>query len=180
MGPAATAAETCSSRGSAAAGGGAQWQQLRFASKKQGGSTQNTKDSNPKYLGVKLFGGQRCIPGNIIMRQRGTEFHPGTNVGMVSAAGPAGWAPVVLALPEDLVCLAVLIDHTCSDGIDLVAQSQYACRDPLLLLSLTWRCLVRHSCVTPVPCPCLEMWRFASVTPAGPRPHHLLADRGPC
>ncbi|KAL4447230.1 hypothetical protein ABPG77_007263 [Micractinium sp. CCAP 211/92] len=82
LGPAATAAETCSSSGVAAAAGGAQWQQLRFASKKQGGSTQNTKDSNPKYLGVKLFGGQRCIPGNIIMRQRGTEFHPGANVGM--------------------------------------------------------------------------------------------------
>ncbi len=87
LGPAATAAETCSSSGVAAAAGGAQWQQLRFASKKQGGSTQNTKDSNPKYLGVKLFGGQRCIPGNIIMRQRGTEFHPGANVGMVSTAG---------------------------------------------------------------------------------------------
>jgi ribosomal protein L27 len=37
---------------------------------------------------VKLFGGQKCIPGNIIMRQRGTEFHPGTNVGMVRAVRP--------------------------------------------------------------------------------------------
>ncbi|GAB4823254.1 hypothetical protein N2152v2_010300 [Parachlorella kessleri] len=53
-----------------------------LASKKQGGSTQNNKDSLPKYLGVKLYGGQRCIPGNIIVRQRGTEFHPGDNVGM--------------------------------------------------------------------------------------------------
>lgn len=53
------------------------------ASKKQGGSTQNTKDSNPKMLGVKLYGGQHCIPGNIIVRQRGTEYHPGANVGMV-------------------------------------------------------------------------------------------------
>eukprot|EP00891_Asterochloris_glomerata_P000793 jgi/Astpho2/793/e_gw1.00016.274.1_t len=52
------------------------------ASKKQGGSTQNTKDSKPKMLGVKLYGGQHCIPGNIIIRQRGTEFHPGANVGM--------------------------------------------------------------------------------------------------
>jgi large subunit ribosomal protein L27 len=59
-------------------------QQCRWASKKQGGSTQNNKDSNPKYLGVKLYGGQRCIAGNIIVRQRGTEFHPGLNVGMVS------------------------------------------------------------------------------------------------
>lgn len=61
-----------------------QLQQTRWASKKQGGSTQNNKDSNPKYLGVKLYGGQHCNPGNIIVRQRGTEFHPGRNVGMVS------------------------------------------------------------------------------------------------
>ena len=59
-----------------------QMQQIRCASKKQGGSTQNNKDSNPKYLGVKLFGGERCIPGNIIVRQRGKRFHPGVNVGM--------------------------------------------------------------------------------------------------
>ena len=57
-------------------------QQFRCASKKQGGSTQNNKDSNPKFLGVKLFGGQRCVPGNIIVRQRGKRFHPGANVGM--------------------------------------------------------------------------------------------------
>jgi large subunit ribosomal protein L27 len=56
--------------------------QRRWASKKQGGSTQNNKDSLPKMLGIKLYGGQRCIPGNIIIRQRGTEFHPGPNVGM--------------------------------------------------------------------------------------------------
>ncbi|KAK9823533.1 hypothetical protein WJX72_003490 [[Myrmecia] bisecta] len=56
--------------------------QRRWASKKQGGSTQNGKDSNPKMLGIKLSGGQRCQPGNIIIRQRGTEFHPGPNVGM--------------------------------------------------------------------------------------------------
>jgi large subunit ribosomal protein L27 len=56
--------------------------QVRYASKKQGGSTQNNKDSNPKYLGLKLFGGQHCIPGNIIVRQRGKRFHPGSNVGI--------------------------------------------------------------------------------------------------
>lgn len=56
--------------------------QVRCASKKQGGSTQNNKDSNPKYLGLKLFGGQHCIPGNIIVRQRGKRFHPGSNVGI--------------------------------------------------------------------------------------------------
>lgn len=64
------------------AGAGQQQQQVRWASKKQGGSTQNNKDSNPKYLGIKLYGGQRCSPGHILVRQRGTEFHPGRNVGM--------------------------------------------------------------------------------------------------
>lgn len=59
-----------------------QLQQVRWASKKQGGSTQNSKGSNPKYLGVKLYGGHACRAGNIIVRQRGTEFHPGVNVGM--------------------------------------------------------------------------------------------------
>ena len=55
------------------------------ASKKQGGSTQNRGGSLPKMLGIKLYGGQSCQPGNIIVRQRGTEFHPGQNVGMVRA-----------------------------------------------------------------------------------------------
>lgn len=57
-------------------------QQLRCASKKAGGSTNNGKDSNPKMLGVKKSGGQVCVAGNIIVRQRGTEFHPGLNVGL--------------------------------------------------------------------------------------------------
>eukprot|EP01108_Squamamoeba_japonica_P005958 TRINITY_DN47_c0_g5_i1.p1 TRINITY_DN47_c0_g5~~TRINITY_DN47_c0_g5_i1.p1 ORF type:complete len:154 (+),score=47.05 TRINITY_DN47_c0_g5_i1:77-538(+) len=55
---------------------------VRFASKKAGGSTSNGRDSNPKYLGVKKFGGERVQPGAIIVRQRGTRFHPGENVGM--------------------------------------------------------------------------------------------------
>ncbi len=46
------------------------------------GSTRNGRDSNPKYLGVKRFGGQRVKAGSIIVRQRGTKFHPGRNVGM--------------------------------------------------------------------------------------------------
>ncbi|KYQ88351.1 ribosomal protein L27 [Tieghemostelium lacteum] len=54
----------------------------RFATKKTAGSTQNGRDSRPKFLGVKIFGGQRAMPGNIIMRQRGTKFHPSENVGM--------------------------------------------------------------------------------------------------
>jgi len=52
-----------------------------MAHKKAGGSTRNGRDSNPNYLGVKKYGGQFVRAGNIIMRQRGTKFHPGTNVG---------------------------------------------------------------------------------------------------
>ena len=53
-----------------------------MAHKKAAGSTRNGRDSNPKMLGVKIFGGQDVIPGNIIVRQRGTEFHAGEGVGM--------------------------------------------------------------------------------------------------
>jgi len=53
-----------------------------MAHKKGVGSSRNCRDSNPKYLGVKLFGGQAVDAGNIIIRQRGTEFHRGANVGM--------------------------------------------------------------------------------------------------
>jgi large subunit ribosomal protein L27 len=53
-----------------------------MAHKKAGGSTRNGRDSNPKYLGVKLYGGQAVNAGNIIVRQRGTQFHPGTGVGL--------------------------------------------------------------------------------------------------
>jgi large subunit ribosomal protein L27 len=53
-----------------------------FASKKGAGSTRNGRDSNAQRLGVKRFGGERVIAGNIIVRQRGTQFHPGRNVGI--------------------------------------------------------------------------------------------------
>jgi len=53
-----------------------------MAHKKAGGSTRNGRDSNPKYLGVKLYGGQACNAGNIIIRQRGTRFLPGSGVGL--------------------------------------------------------------------------------------------------
>ncbi len=53
-----------------------------MAHKKGGGSVKNGRDSNAQRLGVKKFGGQPVIPGNIIVRQRGTKFHPGDNVGM--------------------------------------------------------------------------------------------------
>ncbi|HAO31576.1 MAG TPA: 50S ribosomal protein L27 [Candidatus Competibacter sp.] len=52
-----------------------------MAHKKAGGSSRNGRDSQAQRLGVKLFGGQLAIPGNIIVRQRGTKFHPGANVG---------------------------------------------------------------------------------------------------
>ena len=52
-----------------------------MAHKTGAGSTKNGRDSNPKYLGVKLFGGQFARAGNIIVRQRGTRFKPGRNVG---------------------------------------------------------------------------------------------------
>ena len=51
-------------------------------SKKAGGSSRNGRDSAGRRLGVKKFGGESVIAGNIIVRQRGTKFHPGTNVGM--------------------------------------------------------------------------------------------------
>ena len=53
-----------------------------MAQKKGGGSTRNGRDSKPKMLGVKKFGGELIGAGAIIVRQRGTKFHPGTNVGL--------------------------------------------------------------------------------------------------
>lgn len=53
-----------------------------MAHKKAGGSSRNGRDSESKRLGVKIFGGHRVAPGHIIVRQRGTEFHKGENVGL--------------------------------------------------------------------------------------------------
>ena len=53
-----------------------------MAHKKAGGSSRNGRDSEGRRLGVKKFGGEAVIPGNIIVRQRGTKWHPGDNVGM--------------------------------------------------------------------------------------------------
>eukprot|EP00658_Telonema_sp_P-2_P021682 TRINITY_DN18647_c0_g1_i4.p2 TRINITY_DN18647_c0_g1~~TRINITY_DN18647_c0_g1_i4.p2 ORF type:complete len:112 (+),score=9.15 TRINITY_DN18647_c0_g1_i4:231-566(+) len=55
---------------------------VRHATKKAGGSTRNGRDSNPKMLGVKVYGGQTIQSGGIIVRQRGTQYHPGKNVGI--------------------------------------------------------------------------------------------------
>jgi len=53
-----------------------------MAQKKAGGSSRNGRDSDGQRLGVKRFGGQEVLAGNILVRQRGTKFHPGANVGM--------------------------------------------------------------------------------------------------
>jgi large subunit ribosomal protein L27 len=53
-----------------------------MAHKKAGGSSRNGRDSRGRRLGVKKFGGEAVVPGNIIVRQRGTKFHPGAHVGM--------------------------------------------------------------------------------------------------
>lgn len=53
-----------------------------MAHKKAGGSTRNGRDSQSKRLGVKKFGGEHVIAGNILVRQRGTQYHPGKNVGL--------------------------------------------------------------------------------------------------
>jgi large subunit ribosomal protein L27 len=53
-----------------------------MAHKKAGGSTRNGRDSESKRLGVKRYGGEQVLAGNILVRQRGTQFHPGVNVGI--------------------------------------------------------------------------------------------------
>ena len=53
-----------------------------MATKKAGGTAKNLRTSNPKYLGVKLFAGELAKPGDVIIRQRGTQFLPGKNVGL--------------------------------------------------------------------------------------------------
>jgi large subunit ribosomal protein L27 len=71
-----------------------------MAHKKAGGSTRNGRDSNPKFLGVKRYGGQFVNAGEIIVRQRGTRFHPGAGVG-------CGRDHTLFALVEGLVKFTV-------------------------------------------------------------------------
>ena len=81
-----------------------------MAQKKGGGSTRNGRDSKPKMLGVKAFGGELISAGAIIVRQRGTKFHPGTNVGI-------GKDHTLFALAEGKVSFAIrgaLNKHTLS------------------------------------------------------------------
>ncbi|HEY5588168.1 MAG TPA: 50S ribosomal protein L27 [Candidatus Paceibacterota bacterium] len=67
-----------------------------MAHRKAGGSAKNLKDSNPKYLGTKLYAGEKAKAGSIIIRQRGTKILPGTNVGL-------GKDHTLFALKEGLV-----------------------------------------------------------------------------
>jgi large subunit ribosomal protein L27 len=81
-----------------------------MAQKKGGGSTRNGRDSKPKMLGVKSYGGESISAGAIIVRQRGTKFHPGTNVGI-------GKDHTLFALVDGTVSFAVkgaLNKHTVS------------------------------------------------------------------
>ena len=81
-----------------------------MAQKKGGGSTRNGRDSKPKMLGVKAFGGESISAGSIIVRQRGTRFHPGANVGI-------GKDHTLFALADGTVSFAVkgsLNKHTVS------------------------------------------------------------------
>ncbi|MBB1162707.1 50S ribosomal protein L27 [Aquariibacter albus] len=71
-----------------------------MAQKKGGGSTRNGRDSQPKMLGVKVYGGQVISAGGIIVRQRGTQFHPGTNVGI-------GKDHTLYALTDGVVSFAI-------------------------------------------------------------------------
>jgi large subunit ribosomal protein L27 len=85
-----------------------------MAHKKAGGSSRNGRDTAGKRLGVKKFGGEHVVPGNIIVRQRGTKWHPGRNVGMgrdhtlfaltegkvTFRSGPGGRAYITVMPPE--------------------------------------------------------------------------------
>ncbi|KAB0585466.1 50S ribosomal protein L27 [Ideonella dechloratans] len=75
-----------------------------MAQKKGGGSTRNGRDSQPKMLGVKAFGGQVVSAGSIIVRQRGTKFHAGNNVGM-------GRDHTLFALVDGTISFAVKGEH---------------------------------------------------------------------
>ena len=85
-----------------------------MAQKKGGGSTRNGRDSKPKMLGVKAFGGELISAGSIIVRQRGTQFHPGVNVGV----------------GKDHTLFA-LVDGTVSYRVKGERQHRYANVDPV-------------------------------------------------
>lgn len=81
-----------------------------MAHKKGASSSRNGRDSNAQYLGVKKFGGEAVVAGNIIVRQRGTKFHPGENVGM-------GKDHTLFALKDGSVKFGVRCDRKVVDVI---------------------------------------------------------------
>jgi large subunit ribosomal protein L27 len=86
-----------------------------MAHKKGGGSSRNGRDSNSKRLGVKVFGGQAVVPGNIIVRQRGTKFHPGEGVGI-------GKDHTIFATVEGYVVFERMRNREGQKQISVVAQ----------------------------------------------------------
>lgn len=82
-----------------------------MAHKKGASSSRNGRDSNPQYLGVKKYGGEAVLAGNIIVRQRGTKFHPGHNVGM-------GKDHTLFALTPGTVKFGVRRDRKVVDVLD--------------------------------------------------------------
>lgn len=87
-----------------------------MAHKKAGGSTRNGRDSNPKYLGVKKFGDQWVKAGNILVRQRGTRFHPGVNVKLgrdhTLFATVNGWVKFAVKGPFQRTFVSVVAEET--------------------------------------------------------------------
>ena len=90
-----------------------------MAHKKGASSSRNGRDSKPQYLGVKKFGGEAVVAGNIIIRQRGTNFHPGQNVGM-------GKDHTLFALTDGSVKFGVRHDRKVVDVIAALAHSRHA------------------------------------------------------
>ncbi|MAU11199.1 MAG: 50S ribosomal protein L27 [Anaerolineaceae bacterium] len=86
-----------------------------MAHKKGGGSTRNGRDSNSKRLGIKKFGGEYVIPGNIIVRQRGTKFHPGENVSI-------GKDHTIFATTEGYVIFERMRNRSGQKQISVVAE----------------------------------------------------------
>jgi large subunit ribosomal protein L27 len=92
-----------------------------MAHKKGVGSSRNGRDSNPKYLGVKIYGGQAIEAGNIIVRQRGTQFHPGTGVGL-------GRDHTLFALVDGTVAVQAVRGDKNRKFVDVVRRKPFATR----------------------------------------------------
>lgn len=87
-----------------------------MAHKKAGGSSRNGRDSQPKMLGTKRYGGETVVAGNILVRQRGTKIHPGKNVGL-------GRDHTLFALKDGVVQFRfVTKEHKCVDVLPAAAE----------------------------------------------------------